>query len=178
MKSSSMKVILSFLGLAVSICLTACSPFSGDQTLPSAAPPLAETTATSSKPTNLDILKEMDPTFGIFIDGEECEVDGQSEIKFGEYLFVLHNDTDLPASMTIGSYFSEGSSQDHSLWREENCGGQGAHCEAEEGTGISYSLATWYNPKKLAQDEESAYIKLFEVNMEREYVIWVYSDHY
>jgi hypothetical protein len=175
MKEIQMRVWASLMGLVVLVILTACSSFANQQPLSADTPVETESTS-SSQPTTLDILKAMDPTFEVYFDGESCEVEGPSEINVGDHLFVLHNDTDLPASVTIGSYLSEGSYDDHFQWREENCGGQGTDCKDSDGNDISYSLATWYSPKKLASENQETYFKLFEVNMKREYNIWVYSD--
>jgi hypothetical protein len=153
----------------VSILSTACG----------SAPEEAAVPPEEVLPTKSEKLKEfeaMEPTFVIQFDGEECLVEGPSEVKFGEYLFVLHNHTDLPASQALGSYFGEGSYENHFQWREENCGGQGTYCEDEEGIYQSYSLATWYNPINQTHDGDKAYYKIFKVDTEREYVIWAYSD--
>lgn len=171
-----MKLILGALAVAFPIIILSCSAAPEIQALPSATATVILPTETPSKPTTLDLLKEIDPTFEVFFDGESCEVEGPSEISFGEHLFILHNDTDLPASITLGSYFGDGSFEDHFQWREENCGGQGTHCEDKDGNLISYAEATWYSPKKSAKEEQLTYYKLFQIDMEREYVIWVYSD--
>ena len=168
-------VWLCLLGLAGLVILTSCSPLPEEHPLPTETPPEAET-ASTSQPTSLDILKAMDPTFEIFFDGESCVVEGPSEINVGEYLFVLHNDTDLPASITIGSYFGEGSYNDHFQWREENCGGQGTDCKDDNGKNMSYTLATWYSAKRRANEGRQTYFKLFDISMKREHNIWVYSD--
>jgi hypothetical protein len=144
-------------------------------------------------PTKSETLKEleaMEPTFVIRFDGKECVVEGPNEVKFGKYLFVHHNLTDLPSTQALGSYFGEGSYDNHFQWREENCGGpesdhfqceencggQGAYCRDVDGDYISYSFATWYNPIKQANDGGKTLYKLFEIDMEREYVIWAYAD--
>lgn len=176
MKVSKINTWAGLMIITVVLILPACSPSSGEQPQSSPTPSAAPTKETSSEPSTLDILKELEPTFNVHFDGEDCEVEGPSEIKKGEYLFVLHNQTDLPASVTIGSYFGDGSYQDHFQWREEICGGQGTKCLDEDGNGISYSMATWYSPLKTANEEELTYYKLFKVDMTREYVIWVYSD--
>jgi hypothetical protein len=174
MKACKISVWACLLGVVGLGILTSCSASTSELPLSTDTPPEAE--STSSLPTSLDILKAMEPTFEIFFDGESCVVEGPSAINPGEHLFVLHNDTDLPASVTIGSYFGEGSYEDHYQWREENCGGQGTDCKDSDGIDISYSLATWYSPKKLAREGQQTYYKLFDISMKREYNIWVYSN--
>ena len=175
MEPYKIRVWIGLLGLIGLVIVTSCNTSTNDPSLATDSPSEIETKSTS-QPTSLDILKAMDPTFEIYFDGESCEVEGPSEINPGEYLFVLHNDTDLPASVTIGSYFGEGSYENHFQWREENCGGQGTDCKDADGNNISYSLATWYNTKKLAKEGKQTYYKLFDISMKREYNIWVYSD--
>ena len=172
----SLLLFISFLG-------TACGQ----------APEEAVAPVEEVKPTKSETLKEleaMEPTFVIRFDGKECVVEGPKEVKFGEHLFVHHNLTDLPSTQALGSYFGEGSYDDHFQWREENCsgpesdhfeceencGGQGAYCQDVDGGYMSYKLAAWYNPIKQAYDGDKTLYKLFEIDMEREYVIWAYSD--
>ena len=145
-------------------------------------------------PTKSETLKEleaMEPTFVVHFDGKECLVEGPSEINTGDHLFVLHNQLELPAAVALGSYFGDGSYEDHFQWREENCagpdsdhfeceencGGQGAHCSDGENL-ISYTHATWYQPKKMATEGRKTYYKLIEIKHEREHVIWVELDRH
>lgn len=175
MKDCTMRVGFCLLGLVGLVILTSCSASTSQQPLSTDTATEAEST-TSSQPTSLDILKAMDPTFEIYFDGESCVVEGPSEINPGEHLFVLHNDTDLPASVTIGSYFGEGSYEDHYQWREENCGGQGSDCKDADGNNMSYTLASWYSAKRSANEGRQTYFKLFDISMKKEHNIWVYSN--
>lgn len=133
--------------------------------------------APTVKPSTLDILKEMEPLFIAHIDGEKCIVEGPAEVKTGEYLVVLHNTSDLPANLWIGSYFGEGSFEAHRQWREENCGGiEGVHCEDEDGNAIGYSKVTWEQTLKQAQEGEETYYKLYNFEKERQYTVYVSLD--
>ena len=169
------KVLMIIIALVILAILVSCSP-AGTNEL---SPPPEETDAqpeVTKKPTTLDQLKEMDPTYEIFFDGEECIVEGPAELTPGEYFFILHNQTDLPAILWLGDYFGEGSFDDHMLWREENCEGQGSHCENEEGIGIDYSNVRWMNAKKQANEGRETYYKLYEFSYQRQHIIYVASD--
>jgi len=165
------------------ILLSACGPSPEQEAppnthLPSPTIQITKTPAGTAAPTTLEILKDMDPTYEINFDGEECIVEGPSELNPGEYVVILHNQTDLPLNLWLGSYFGEGTFDDHLLWREENCGGQGTHCEDEEGNEISYTFAKWHNPLKQAQEGKETYFKLYEITLERQYFLWVSLDRW
>jgi len=132
----------------------------------------------TAAPTTLEILKAMTPAYEVYFDGEECIVEGPSELSTGEYFIILHNQTDLPLVLWLGSYFGEGTFDNHLLWREENCGGQGTHCEDDEGNEIGYSFAKWHNPNKQAHEGIETYYKLYDITMERQYFIWVSLDRW
>ena len=172
-------LITATIGLFIIMTLffsSGCGPSLEDQAATSAAQTAAAVTDTPSSPTTLDNLKDMDPTYEIFFDGETCIVDGPAELTPGEYMFILHNETDLPATLWLASYFGEGSFDDHLLWKEENCGGQGSHCENAEGNMISYSLISWGNAKKQAQEGIEDYYKIYDISYIREHAIYVSSD--
>lgn len=120
----------------------------------------------------------MSPDYQVYFDGEECIVEGPSELNTGEYLFVLHNQTDLPAILMLGSYFGEGTFDDHLYWLEENCEGQGSRCEDDDGNMFSYVFVTGYFPKKQANEGRETYYRLYDITMERQYLIEVYLDGY
>jgi hypothetical protein len=167
--------------LLLSILLSGCGPSSAQNAATNTPVPtpniqIAKTPADTAAPTTLEILKPITPTFEIYIDGEECIVEGPSELSPGEYLFILHNETDLPANVTIGSFFGEKTFDDYLLWREENCGGQGSHCEDDKGQYISYQYARWFNPNKQANEGRETQYKLFEIKLEGEYVITANLD--
>ena len=175
----------SWIGLGiilVALFLSGCGPASEEQTAavqevsvsePTLTPAIqiTKTPAGTAPPTTLEMLKALSPDYQIYIDGEECIVEGPSELTTGEYFFILHNQDELPATLWLGSYFSEGTFENHLLWREENCGGQGSHCDH-----ISYAFATWYNAKKQAQEGRETYYKVYDITLEREYFIWVSLD--
>jgi len=129
-------------------------------------------------PTTLEILQARDPDFEIIFNDQGCTLFGPMEITRGEYLVVLHNQTELPAVLWMENYFGGGSFDDHLRWREENCGGQGTHCEDEDGNEISYSLVTWMGPKLQAHDGIQAYYKIYEVKQAREHSFWVSLDRW
>ena len=114
----------------------------------------------------------------MYFDEDGCTVEGPSELKIGEYLIVLHNQTDLPANLWLGSYFGEGTFDNHLKWREEICGGQGTHCEDDEGNEMGYEFLTWHGPIKQAKEGEETYYKIYEVKMKRQYFLWVSSDRW
>ena len=144
--------------------------------IPSSTIQITKTPSGTATPTTLEILKAMTPAYEVYFDGEECIVEGPSEINTGEYFIILHNQTDLPAILGLGSYFGEGTFDEHLLWREENCGGQGSHCEDDEGNEIGYSFATWYFPNKQAHEGRETYYKVYDITLEREYLITVSLD--
>jgi hypothetical protein len=136
------------------------------------------TPAGTPTPTTLDILQAKDPDFEIIFNDQGCTLFGPMEITRGEYLVVLHNQTELPAVLWMENYFGGGSFDDHLRWREENCGGQGTHCEDEDGNEISYSLVTWMGPKLQAHDGIQTYYKIYEVKQAREHSFWVSLDRW
>ena len=134
------------------------------------------TPAGTSTPTTLEILQAKDPDFEIIFNDEGCTVFGPKEITPGEYLVVLHNQNELPANLWMENYFGGGSFEDHLHWREENCGGQGTHCEDEDGGEINYTLMTLMGPKLQAHDDIKTYYKVYEVKQAREHSFWVSLD--
>ncbi len=176
----------SWIGLAIiliAVYLSGCGP-SSEKTaatntpIPSPTIQITKTPAETAAPTTLDILKAMSPDYQVYFDGEECIVEGPSEINTGEYFIILHNQTDLLLILGLGSYFGEGTFDDHLLWREENCGGQGSRCEDDEGHFFSYLFDTWYFPKKQANEGRETYYRLYDITMERQYYIIVELDGY
>jgi len=174
-------MIFGVLILIFGLVISGCGPSPEQEAapnidLPSPTIQITKPPAGTKAPSTLEILKDMDPTYEIFFDGEECIVEGPSELNTGEYLFILNNQTDLPANLSLGSLFGERTFDDYLLWQEENCGGEGSHCEDDDGQYISFEFATWYNPKKQANEGIETQYKLFDINMEREYLIWVDLD--
>ena len=110
----------------------------------------------------------MEPDFIVTFDGKSCIVEGPADVSPGEYLVVLYNQTDLPAVLWVAPYQSEGSYEDHFQWREENCGGQGAHCEDKDGNEIMYNLIGWPNAKNQAQEGNKVYYKVYDIKIQRE----------
>ena len=161
--------------LVILALLVSCSPAGIEEISPTPVDTDVQPEETS-KPTTLNQLKAMDPNYEIFIDGKECIVEGPAELSTGEYLFILHNQTDLPATLWLANYYGEGSYENHLLWRDENCGGQGSHCEDEEGNYISYPNVAWINAKKQAQDGIETYYKIYNITYQRQYLIEVSID--
>ncbi len=162
--------------ILIALFLSGCGPSPEQKAatntpIPSPTIQITKPPAGTVTPTILEILKAMNPTYEIYFDGEECIVEGPSELNTGEYFFILHNQDELPATLWLGSYFGEGTFENHLLWREENCEGQGSHCDE-----ISYSFATWNNPKKQAHEGRETYYKVYDIPLEREYFITVSLD--
>lgn len=181
------KVVIFILFLLLIILCSACSPTeeksavvptekikedSTEVQQPSATPEPSPT----AKSTTLDFLQSLEPDFEVFFDGEDCVVEGPSEISLGEYLVVVYNETEINTQGWMANYHKEGSFDDHLLWREENCGGQGTHCEDENGVGISYNLVSWMFPTKQARDGAESHYTLWEVKQTREHSIVVTDD--
>jgi hypothetical protein len=114
----------SWIGLAIiliAVYLSGCGPSSEETAatntpIPSPTIQITKTPAETAAPTTLEILKAMTPDYQVYFDGEECIVEGPSELNTGEYLFILHNQTDLPAILVLGSYSGEGTVDDHLYW--------------------------------------------------------------
>ncbi len=137
--------------------------------------PLPEPT---QKPPMLATLENMEPDFEIFFDGVDCLVTGPSQVTLGEHNFILHNASDLIATLWVAVYQSEGSFEDHLAWRDENgCAHPGARCEDEDGNLKSYSLIRWLNAIKQAQEGTSVYYKVYDLNMPQEHLIYIGSNN-
>ncbi|HDD62518.1 MAG TPA: hypothetical protein ENF22_08340 [Chloroflexi bacterium] len=169
----------------IALCMVACGsteiPLTAldteSPTTPSAPEPTQEPTQKpTQKPPALATLESGEPDYIVTFDGKSCIVEGPAEVSPGEYLVVLYNQTDLPATLWVALYQSEGSYEDHLLWREENCGGQGTNCKDEDGREMSYNLIRWSNAKNQAQDGIKVYYKVYDLTIQREHVIWVSSD--
>ena len=174
-------LIIGVIFLIFSLSISGCGPSPEQETaantsIPSPTIQIIKTPEGTAAPTTLEILKAMTPSYEVYFDGVECIVEGPSELNTGEYFFILHNQTDPPASLGLGSYFGEGTFDDHLLWREENCGGQGSHCEDDEGQLKTYTYVTRYNPNKVAREGIETYYVVYDITMERQYSIVVYSD--
>ncbi|MEE8355966.1 MAG: hypothetical protein V3R33_01540 [Anaerolineales bacterium] len=174
--------LLIFVLVLIAMLITACAS-SPVEEAPTVAPlpsltvtPTTATPAGTYTPTTLEILQARVPDFEITFNDQGCTVFGPKEITRGEYLVVLHNQTELPANLWMYNYFGEGSFEDHLHWREENCGGQGTHCEDEDGGEIMYSLVTWMGPKLQAHDGINTYYKVYDVKQAREHSFWVSMD--
>lgn len=183
---SSRKLLIIVLFL-IAMLITACRSVPVEETATDTQSPtltliptkaFTATPAGTSTPTTLEILQAKDPDFEIIFNDEGCTLFGPKEITRGEYLVVLHNQTELPAVLWMANYFGGGSFDDHLRWREENCGGQGTHCEDEDGNEISYSLVAWMGPKLQANVGEEVYYKVYDVKQAREHSFWVSSDRW
>jgi hypothetical protein len=183
----SFRKLLIIVLFLVALLITACGSAPVEETAPDTQSPTltlmptkasTATPAGTSTPTTLEILQDKDPDFEIIFNDEGCTLFGPMEITRGEYLVVLHNQTELPAVLWMENYFGGGSFDDHLRWREENCGGQGTHCEDEDGNEISYSLVTWMGPKLQAHDGIQTYYKIYEVKQAREHSFWVSLDRW
>jgi hypothetical protein len=142
-------------------------------------PPVAESTSTTeptSKPVMLQTLEVGIPDFEVFFDGNDCIVKGPDDIKKGEYLVVLHNQTELMANLTLMNYPGEGSYEEHLAWRENNNCGQGIRCENEKGELLSYN-AVWMNAIKQSTDGITTSYKIYDVSFDRQYSFYVGSDN-
>ena len=182
----------SWIGLGIillTLFIFGCGPTPEEQTAvvqevsvsESTITPLIQITKTpvrTATPTTLEMFKAMSPDYHVYFDGEECIVEGPSEINTGEYLFILHNQTDLPTILVLGSYFGEGTFDNHLYWLEENCEVQGFHCEDDDGFMFSYVFVTGYFPKKQANEGYETYYRLYDITMERQYLIEVSLDGY
>ncbi len=186
MMDSSRKLLIIVLFL-IAMLITACGSVPVEETLTDAPLPtltliptkaFTATPAGTSTPTTLEILRARDPDFEIIFNDQGCTLFGPKEITRGEYLVVLHNQTELPAVLWMENYFGGGSFDDHLRWGEENCGGQGTHCEDEDGNAISYSKVTWMGPKKQANDGIKTYYKVYDVKQAREHSFWVSLDRW
>ena len=156
--------------LLITIGITACRTAQEAPDEPAASP--------TTKPPPLATLEARSADFVIDFDDDGCTVVGPGSVQIGEYHFVVNNQSDLPLTLWVAPYIGEGSFEDHWTWREENCGGQGAHCENEEGEFQSYSLVAWTNPIQSANDGIQTYYKVYDLNKSGEYVIWVSKDGY
>lgn len=183
---SSRKLLIIVLFL-IAMLITACGSAPGEGTATDTQSPtltliptkaFTATPAGTSTPTTLEILQAKDPDFEIIFNDQGCTLFGPMEITRGEYLVVLHNQTELPAVLWMANYFGGGSFDDHLRWREENCGGQGTHCEDEDGNEISYSLVAWMGPKLQANVGEEVYYKVYDVKNAREHSFWVSLDRW
>jgi hypothetical protein len=161
----------------IALCMAACGSTEVQQTAPDTqAPTTTSIPEPTQKPPALAKLEAMEPDFIVTFDGKSCIVEGPAEVSQGEYLVVFYNQTDLPATLWVAPYQSEGSYEDHSHWREENCGGQGGHCEDKDGNEIGYSLIGWPNAINQAQEGNNVYYKVYDIKIQREHVIWVSSN--
>jgi len=177
------EMIFGVIILTFGLLISGCGPSPEQEAapnidLPSPTVQITKPPAGTAAPTTLEILKAMSPDYHVYFDGEECIVEGPSELNTGEYFIILHNQTDLPLVLWLGSYFGEGTFDNHLLWREENCGGQGTHCEDDEGNEITYSFAKWHNPNKQANEGIETYYKAYDITMERQHFIWVSLDRW
>lgn len=186
MMDSSRKLLIIVLFL-IAMLITACGSAPVEETATDTQSPtltliptkaFTATPAGTSTPTTLEILQAKDPDFEIIFNDQGCTLFGPMEITRGEYLVVLHNQTELPAVLWMANYFGGGSFDDHLRWREENCGGQGTHCEDEDGNEISYSLVAWMGPKLQANVGEEVYYKVYDVKNAREHSFWVSLDRW
>lgn len=186
MMDSSRKLLIIMLFL-IAMLITACGSAPVEETATDTQSPtltiiptkaFTATPAGTSTPTTLEILQAKDPDFEIIFNDQGCTLFGPMEITRGEYLVVLHNQTELPAVLWMANYFGGGSFDDHLRWREENCGGQGTHCEDEDGNEISYSLVAWMGPKLQANVGEEVYYKVYDVKNAREHSFWVSLDRW
>ena len=176
-------LIIGVIFLIFSFPISGCGPSPEQETsvntpIPSSTIQITKTPSETARPTTLEILKAMRPDYHVYFDGEECIVEGPSEINTGEYLFILHNQTDLPTILVLGSYFGEGTFDNHLYWLEENCEVQGFHCEDDDGFMFSYVFVTGYFPKKQANEGYETYYRLYDITMERQYLIEVFLDGY
>jgi hypothetical protein len=178
------KLLINLTFLVV-FTITACGPTSTEEAIPDTPQPSktpqptiapTETPAGTPTLTTLEILQARPPDFELTFTDEGCTVFGPKEINRGEYLVVLHNQTELPTVLWMANYYGGGSFEDHMLWREENCGGQGTHCEDEDGNEMGYGLVTWMGPNIQANDGIKTYYKVYDVKQAREHSLWVALD--
>lgn len=177
--------LLIIMTLLLTLTIASCGPTPTEEAAPDTPQPSktpqptiapTATPAGTSTPTYLEILQARPPDFEITFTNQGCIVFGPKEITPGEYLVVLHNQTELPAVLWMANYYGGGSFEDHMQWREENCGGQGTHCEDEDGNEMSYELVTWMGPKIQANDGIMSYYKVYDVKQAREHSFWVAWD--
>jgi len=102
----SFRKLLIIVLFLVALLITACGSAPMEETATDTQSPtltlmptktFTATPAGTSTPTTLEILQAKDPDFKIIFNDEGCTLFGPMEITRGEYLVVLHNQTELPA---------------------------------------------------------------------------------
>lgn len=177
------KSILLISFLLTCLVFTACSNAQNEQDINDVSQSGVEPTSTllpepTQKLPALATLENMVPDYEIFFDGVTCRVEGPNQISLGEHNFILHNTSDLSATLWVAPYTGEGSFEAHLAWREQNkCAQPGARCEDEDGNLESYDQIRWVNAVKQAKEGTSIYYKVYDLTSSGEYLIYVGSNN-
>ena len=177
------KLILHISILFTCFIFTACTTPQNEQDLKEVSQSGGEPTSPllpepTQKSSALATLENMEPIYEIFFDGAVCRVEGPDQITPGEQNFILHNSSDLSATLWVAEYKGEGSYEDHLAWREQyECAHPGARCEDEDGNLESYAKILWMNPIKQANEGTSIYYRVYDLTSSGEYLIYIGSNN-
>jgi hypothetical protein len=168
MEWNRMKPIAAFLLATYLLTSSSCTAAQSTNTPLSPASSIAPTTLHSGTPT-VDAkatLFSSDPSIEVSFDGNECIVDGPSEVPTGAHVFVFRNTMDHPVFLVPVRHYEGNSWEDALDWVEENCGPPGTFCDVRASwmAGVAY--------EKSAFDGLVTRYQQYDLAIEAEYSLW------